>query len=95
MEIIKLPGMNRELAPPGGWDVEKHGECLPLPVFAEVRNGGMMLTSAWKPSAEELEALNRGCAVALTIFGTMHPPIVVGVFADAHMPATQEGSDGG
>lgn len=86
MEIIKLPGMNRELAPPGGWDAEKHGECLPLPVFAEVSNGGMHMTSAWRPSAEELVALNAGGAVAMTIFGTLHPPIALGVFAVEDVP---------
>lgn len=80
MEITKLPGMNRELAPPGGWDAEKHGECSPLPVFAEVVNGNMVMTSAWKPSAEELAELNKGAAVALCVYGTMHPPVALGVF---------------
>lgn len=80
MEIVKLPGMNRDLAPPGGWDKEKHGECVPLPVFAEVVKGDIVMTSAWKPNAEELAELNKGAAVALVVYGGLHPPIAVGVF---------------
>lgn len=80
MEIIKLPGMNRELAPPKDWDAEKDGECGTLPVFAEVVNGGMTMTSAWKPSEEELNELVKGGVVAMVIYGTMHPPIALGVF---------------
>ena len=95
MEAVKLPGMNRDLAPPQGWDAEKDGECTPLPVFAEVHNGSVLLTSAWKPNAEELEHLNKGGAVALVIYGTMHPPVALGVFpADVSagaVPLTGEG----
>lgn len=86
MEAVKLPGMNRELAPPKGWDPEKNGECTPLPVFAEVHNGSIVMTSAWKPSEEELAHLTSGGAVALVIYGTLHPPIAVGVFAPEHVP---------
>lgn len=80
MELIKLPGMNRELGAPRDWDEAKHGPCDLLPVFAEVKEGSMYLTSAWKPDDVELDALVRGQAVALTIVGAVHPPIVVGVF---------------
>ena len=89
MEVVKLEGMNRELAPPGGWDKEKHGECSPLPVFAEVVAGNVTMTSAWKPNAEELAHLVRGAAVALVVYGTVHPPVAIGVF-----PAEQEVLDG-
>jgi hypothetical protein len=80
MEMVKLEGMNRELGAPKGWDEEKHGKCEPLPVFAEVVNGHICMTSAWKPSAEELASLNAGAAVALVIYGSVHPPVAVGVF---------------
>lgn len=86
MEMIKLPGMNRELGAPKDWDAEKDGPCGSLPVFAEVSNGTMRMTSAWKPSAEELDALLRGGVVALVIYGTLHPPIAVGTFAPQDVP---------
>ena len=89
MEVVKLEGMNRELSPPAGWDKEKHGECSPLPVFAEVVAGNVTMTSAWKPNAEELAHLVRGAAVALVVYGTVHPPVAIGVF-----PAEQEVLDG-
>lgn len=89
MEIIKLAGMNRELQPPKDWNPETDGECAPLPVFAEVVDGHMVMTSAWKPSAEELEQLNKGAAVALVIYGTIHPPVALGVF-----PAEMEVNSG-
>ena len=86
MEIVRIDGMNRDLAPPGGWDAEKHGECSPLPVFAEVVNGDMVMTSAWKPDATELDHLLRGGAVACVVYGTLHPPIALGVFEAKNVP---------
>lgn len=80
MEIVKLLGMNRDLGKPKDWDEARDGECGTLPVFAEVVGGHVRMTSAWKPDAEELAALNAGSAVAMTVLGTVHPPIMVGVF---------------
>lgn len=80
MELVKLPGMNRTLGAPKGWDKEKHGTCAGLPVYAEVVNGQMVMTSAWKPNAEELVALQNGGCVAMVIYGGLHPPIALGVF---------------
>lgn len=83
MEPIRLPGMNRTLNPPPDWDEEANGPCDPLHVFADVPPGaGLRITSAWQPNEEELAALNRGCAVALTVFGGAIPPMSLGVFED-------------
>lgn len=84
MEAIKIEGMNRELSPPEGWDAEKHGECTPLPVFAEVKDGSVVLTSAWKPNQEELAHLAAGASVACVVYGSVHPPIALGVFPTPH-----------
>lgn len=83
MEAIKVQGMNRDLQPPPDWNPETQGECVPLPVFAEVQNGNLLMTSAWQPNEDELEALRRGQPVALTIYGQYHPPLAVGVFEPA------------
>lgn len=83
MEATKIQGMNRDLQPPPDWNAETQGECVPLPVFAEVVDGNLLMTSAWQPNEEELVALRRGQPVALTIYGQYHPPLAVGVFEPA------------
>ena len=40
---------------------------------------GMSITSLWKPSEEELACLLAGAGVALTIYGSGHPVVSVGV----------------
>lgn len=51
-----------------------------LKVRRELDNEGIpMMTSAWIPSADDLAVLNKGGVVALTVFGTQHPPVYVGV----------------
>lgn len=35
--------------------------------------------SAWMPTPEELAALNRGAPVYLFIYGSVHPPVGLGV----------------
>lgn len=84
MNPVKIPGANKEFAAPTDWDALRNGECVPLPVLMTVDDEGLMLLqSAWKPDAAELEALNHGSAVVLTIFGHGHPPVSVGVTPQA------------
>jgi hypothetical protein len=95
MEIVRLEGMNRDLGAPKDWDEEKHGKCEPLPVFAEVVKGNMVMTSAWKPDAEELAAINAGGPIALVIYGGVHPPCGLGVFpppdgVEVTLPASED-----
>lgn len=81
MEPIKHPIANRTIRPPKDWN-PADGECASLEVYVQVLDGGgMLIQSAWKPSEEELAALNAGCAVCLGVFGTSIPPMYVGVFA--------------
>jgi hypothetical protein len=37
------------------------------------------VTSYWRPNAEELEMLNAGHSIELTVWGVTHPPVYVGV----------------
>lgn len=37
------------------------------------------METAWSPTAEELEALNRGEPVILQLLGNRHPPVMIGV----------------
>lgn len=97
MEPIKVLGANRELRPPEGWDPAVNGECATLHVYAHVQpgGGGMTMTSAWKPDAEELAALAKGHPVLLTVYGTVIPPMAIGVAADEYMQVQDDLENGG
>jgi hypothetical protein len=68
-------GAQRTLEAPQGWDHKVQGECGGLPVMRD----GSALVSVWKPSAEELEMLNRGGGVVLSLLVSGHPVTAVGV----------------
>lgn len=66
-------------APPD-WDRETHGgPCLGLPVRVEQNDGLRWLASAWRPSPDELAALNRGASVHLRVSAPQHPVVSMGV----------------
>lgn len=55
-------------------------ECHPLEVTAAAdETGHPVRTSAWEPSAEELEALQAGARVWVTTWGAGLPPVAVTV----------------
>ena len=72
-------GQSRVLEAPEGWDHKEQGECVGLPVRYERETDGRVwgCTSAWKPTAEELAALNAGGAVLVTCVGGQ-PPMMIG-----------------
>lgn len=74
MHPIEPKNATHELAPPAGM-----ADCIPLAVRVSQDTDCRTFTSAWQPSAEELESLRKGASVAVTIFGNSHPPIYVGV----------------
>lgn len=73
MEPTKIPGANRVLAPPPDWD-PRDGECSPLPVLFT----GRFFQSAWQPSPQEIECMQAGAPVIVTIWGHSLPPHAVG-----------------
>lgn len=80
MEIAKVSGANMTLRAPRNWDEDRDGRCYDLPIRAEVLNGSLAaLTSAWKPSPEELARLNAGAPVHLRVIGQSHPPVMLEV----------------
>lgn len=80
MEIAKIDGANMVLAAPRDWNEERNGECFDLPIRAEVLNNSLpSLTSAWKPTADELARLNAGAPVHLRIISRAHPPVMLEV----------------
>ena len=70
MEPVKFVGANSIYTGPG---------CGELPALeAKDENYGLSVTSCWRPSAEELEILNAGGCVCLTVAGGQ-PPVLLWV----------------
>jgi hypothetical protein len=60
---------------PENWDEATQGKCEELSVAVDEAG---YLVSWWKPSPEELERLNRGHAVTLSIGQMVHPVVALG-----------------
>lgn len=76
---IQHPTNNAVLAPPAGSTKE---ECTVLPITRICyENKYLAIRSFWKPTPEELAALNAGEPVCFEIFcDRTHPPISLGVY---------------
>lgn len=70
MNAVNFTAANVTLTAPKGWDAEKDGICYDLPVFRT--DGGEYLT-LWRPSEEELKALNEGKPVMVSLVGGVPP----------------------
>lgn len=64
MEPVKFEGMNCTHTAPN---------CFDLPTMVEDNNGIPQVTSFWKPSVEDLQALNAGGCVGLCVRGGQFP----------------------
>lgn len=77
MEIGRIAGCTRVLGKAQGY----YG----LPIRDELLNdsvtgpGTPAMVTAWLPTPDELAALNAGAPIHLTILGTQHPPVMLGV----------------
>ena len=78
MEFIHHPTTNMLLGKPADGSMP---ECKTLPAtyLMDEHAGFLGIASFWKPSPEELAALNAGQTVKLMIFSQSHPPVWVGV----------------
>lgn len=50
-----------------------------LPIRDKLIDGVNYMGSSWQPTPDELERLNQGAAVYLTIQGERHPPVILTV----------------
>jgi hypothetical protein len=66
-------GQSRVLEAPQGWDHDRDGECIGLPVLIEHQGGVVAFKSVWVPTPEQLAQLNGGGAVLLTCLGGQFP----------------------
>ena len=81
MNPIKHPLCNDVLRKPEGMTEE---ECRDLHILREEDT----VWSFWKPTDEQLVALNRGGCVAVYVQGHTHPPL--SIFATHPTPGTEE-----
>lgn len=79
MNPINHPNCTNRLAKPKNWDDSVNGECSSLPISIEIFDAIRFMCSYWKPTPQELAALNAGYSVKLGISGNSHPVVFIGV----------------
>ena len=80
MIIGRIAGATRELGAPKDWNSERDGDCGALAILDwQPTEGQNAMTSAWFPTPDEVRQINAGQPVYLTVWGTMHPPVMLGV----------------
>jgi hypothetical protein len=82
MEKVRVRDQNADFEKPPTWDESVDGKCGTLPLRREKIGQRIYHYSNWKPSAEELAALNAGAVVELCCVG-IQPPVSVGVVPEA------------
>ncbi len=63
---------------PKNWDEAKEGPCRALSVRVETVNGRREFVSTWKLTLEEIQALQDGGTILLTVCG-VQPPVALHV----------------
>ena len=82
MERHQHPTNNDVLRAPAGMTPD---ECTALAITRVVYSDGQRgILSYWRPSAHELELLNKGHPVRLCVMGSGHPPVSLGVSGDGY-----------
>jgi len=74
-----IPGATLHMKAPEGWNEAEQGHCGTLHVLPIVIEGTQFLGSAWMPTPEELERLNKGAAIYLWISAAIHPVVAMEV----------------
>ncbi|WP_373379901.1 hypothetical protein [Cupriavidus nantongensis] len=78
MNKIQHPSNNDVLGAPAGWN-QRELPVSALPITRRDVAGQPAVVSYWKPTAEELAALNAGASVALWVIGQSMPPVALEV----------------
>lgn len=76
MIVTTIKGFTNVLGEPKDWDRQANGEVFGLPVKIEPYGDTISVTSAWKPTAEEMAALRKGSPIHLRVIGGQ-PPVSV------------------
>lgn len=82
MRFVQHSSNNFVLGAPEGYDPRTAPHDVgALPCSRILDNGVPAFQSFWKPEPEELEALNKGLPVMLTVLGLGHPVVRIEVAA--------------
>lgn len=79
-----FPECNRSFGPPS--DLQE-SQCATIKAFGGSCDGVPMTIVAWKPTPQELEAINGGALVYLTCIGGLPPHFLTTSFEQAKRPA--------
>lgn len=82
----RIHGANRWMGAPVGWNPEIDGHCSHLAVRMSVCETLVFCESAWEPTPEDLDLLNKGGSVILRVVGGQ-PPVALYVEALIEEPA--------
>ena len=81
---IDFPGTNLEMTKPR---VMTDEQCLPINVFKGIDIGGFQFyMEAWKPSYEDIQAINRGEPIYIKIIHNVLPPIAMWTMDENNQP---------
>ena len=75
MRPVIFKGYEIALNAPRDWKPSRDGECSALPIRFSEYGGHRCMLSYWKPTPEELKALNEGYSLCLGVVGAVHPPV--------------------
>lgn len=75
----RIEGATRRIGPPKGWDKAKEGPCGNLLVRDMPTASGNVMVTAWLPNTDELARMVAGASVYLTVLGSQHPVVAMGV----------------
>lgn len=79
MHVGRIQNATRNLGAPADWNKAESGPCGGLPIRDEDTTAGRGMVSAWFPTPEEIERIKEGAPIYLTVLGTVHPPVAIGV----------------
>lgn len=74
MKPVSFPEENAKLQPPPDLP-----GCVELPVWIDTTCKPPMIQSEWELDEDERAAIAAGSRIVLTIWGSRHPPVAVGV----------------
>ncbi|MDB5990056.1 MAG: hypothetical protein JWQ10_1459 [Herbaspirillum sp.] len=77
MTPVKTEHTNVVLGAPTGWDEQRDGKCIGLPVHLDPAQGVMY--SFWQPTEVDIANILAGVPIRLSVFGRAHPPVAIAV----------------